>query len=88
MAALENDPALREQALLFEAEAFKAAGKWTVSHSRSRKIDRHRRFTISDAMRGAIMLAHLYAQKGDGGKALKALERFTRRSRWWITSLS
>ena len=27
MAALENDPQLREQALLFEAEAFKAAGK-------------------------------------------------------------
>ena len=73
MAALENDPQLREQALLFEAEAFKAAGK---SDDAIRTLEKlaGQEISTADAMRGATMLAQLYAQKGDGAKALRTLE--------------
>ena len=73
MAALENDPQLREQALLFEAEAFKAAGK---SDDAIRVLEKltGRKISTVDEMRGAIMLAQLYAQKGDGAKALGTLK--------------
>ncbi|HEY3662652.1 MAG TPA: tetratricopeptide repeat protein [Chthoniobacterales bacterium] len=73
MAALENDPSLREQALLFEAEAFKAAGNFDGAIKALEKLTGGE-IRDSDAMRGATMLAELYAQKGDGTKALKILE--------------
>ncbi len=73
MAALESDPQMREQALLFEAEAFKAAGKTDDAIRALEKLT-GKEITTSDAMRGATMLAQLYAQKGDGVKALQMLE--------------
>ena len=73
MAALENDPQLREQALLFEAEAFKAAGKIDDAIRALEKLT-GKEISTADAMRGAILLAQLYAQKGDGAKALRTLE--------------
>ncbi|MEO6508270.1 MAG: tetratricopeptide repeat protein, partial [Chthoniobacterales bacterium] len=73
MAALENDPQLREQALLFGAEAFKAAGKIDDAIRTLEKLT-GQEIRTADAMHGATMLAQLYAQKGDGSKALKMLE--------------
>ncbi len=73
MAALEGDPALREQALLFQAEALKAAGNVDGAIAALVKLT-GQEIRNPDAMRGATMLAQLYAQKGDGVKALKALE--------------
>ncbi len=73
MAALESDPQLREQAMLFEAEAFKAAGKNDDAIKALEKLT-GKEIDSSDAMRGATVLARLYAQKGDGAKALRTLE--------------
>ena len=73
MAVLENDPQLREQALLFEAEAFKATGKSDDAIGVLEKLT-GQEIRTADAMRGAIMLAQLYAQKADGAKALRTLE--------------
>ena len=73
MAALENDPQLCEQALLFEAEALKAAGKTDDAIRTLEKLAGHE-IRTPDAMRGATTLAKLYAEKGDGAKALRTLE--------------
>ena len=73
MAALENDPQLREQALLFEAEAFKAQNKNDEAIRALEKLV-GTEIRTNDTMRGATMLAQFYAQKGDGAKALKTLE--------------
>ena len=73
MAALENDPQLREQALLFEAEAFQAAGKIDGAIGALEKLA-GKEISTAKAMRGATMLARLYAQKGDGAKALRTLD--------------
>jgi len=77
MAALESDPRMREQALLFGAEACKAAGK-TDDAIRSLEKLVGSEIQTEDAMRGAIMLAQLEAQKGDGAKALRTLEAIHR----------
>jgi TolA-binding protein len=78
MAALENDPVLREQALLFEAEALKAAGKIDDAiHALEKLVGKE--IMTSHAMRGATMLAQLYAQQGEGAKALGALELIQRK---------
>ena len=66
-------PQLREQALLFEAEALKAAGK-TDDAIRTLEKLAGQEIRTPDAMRGATMLAQLYAEKGDGAKALRTLE--------------
>ncbi len=78
MATLENDPQLREQALLFEAEAFKAEGK---SEDAIRVLEKltGKEIRTSDTMRGATMLAALYAQKADGARALRILETIHQR---------
>jgi len=73
MAALENDPQMREQALLFEAEAFKAAGKSDDAIRALEKLT-GQEIRTPDTMRGATILAQLYTQKGDGAKALHTLE--------------
>ena len=73
MAALENDPQMREQALLFEAEASKAAGKTDAAIAALNKLIGSD-IKNAEAMRGATMLAQLYASKGDGAKALQTLE--------------
>jgi TolA-binding protein len=73
MAALENDPQLREQALLFEAEASKAAGKIDDAIRALEKLVGSE-IKDADAMRGATLLAQLYGRKGDGAKALHTLE--------------
>ncbi|MEO6871149.1 MAG: tetratricopeptide repeat protein [Chthoniobacterales bacterium] len=72
MAVLERDPALREQALLFEAEADKAAGKTDAEIASLEKLVGSE-IKSSQAMRGATMLAQLYAGKGNGPKALHVL---------------
>ena len=73
MAALENDPQLREQALIFEAEAFKDTGKNDEAIRALEKLV-GTEIRTNDTMRGATMLAQLFAQKGDGNKALQTLE--------------
>jgi TolA-binding protein len=73
MAALESDPRMREQALLFGAEASKAAGKIDAAIGSLEKLV-GAEIKSEEAMRGAIMLAQLYAGKGDGAKALRTLE--------------
>ncbi len=73
MAALENDPQLAEQALIFEAEAFKSSGKNDDAIRALEKLT-GKGIHTADEMRGAISLAQLYAQKGDGSKALRTLE--------------
>jgi len=73
LAALENDPVLREQALLFEGEALKAAGRMDDAIRVLEKLVGNE-ITNSDAVRGAIMLARLYGEKEDGGKTLRILE--------------
>jgi TolA-binding protein len=78
MARLENDPALGQQALLFEAEALKAGGKIDDAIRALEKLV-GTELTTSDAMRGATMLAQLYAQQGDGAKALGTLELIQRK---------
>jgi len=78
MAALENDPVLREQALLFEADALKAAGKVDDAIRALEKLV-GKEIMTSDAMRGATMLAQLYADQGEGAKALGTLELVQRK---------
>jgi len=73
MAVLENDPQLREQALIFEAEAFKAQNKNDEAIRALEKLIGNE-IRTNDTMRGATMLAQLYAQKGDGAKALQTLQ--------------
>ncbi|HEY1583514.1 MAG TPA: tetratricopeptide repeat protein, partial [Chthoniobacterales bacterium] len=73
MAALENNPQLRSEALLFEAEAFRAAGKVDDAIRSLEKLT-GQEIADADQMRGATMLAQLYAQKGEGSKALHLLE--------------
>jgi len=73
MAALENDSQLRDQALLFEAEACKAQDKNDEAIRALEKLA-GKEIRTTDTMRGATMLAQLYAQKGDGAKALLMLE--------------
>ncbi len=73
MAELANDPALHDQALLFQAEASKAAGKIDDAIGALVKLIGSD-IKTADAMQGATMLAQLYAQKGDGTKALQTLE--------------
>jgi len=73
MARLEKDPQLREQALQFEAEALKAAGKIDDAIRTLEKLAVQEILTPG-AMRGATVLAKLYAEKGDGTKALRILQ--------------
>lgn len=73
MAALESNPALRAQALTFEAEAHKAAGKTDEAIRALEKLAGEE-ITTPESMRGATMLAQLYAEKGEGAKALRTLE--------------
>ena len=73
MAVLESDPQRRQQALIFEAEAFRAAGKDNEAIRALEKLTRQE-ITTTDAMHGATILAQLYARKGDGAKALRTLE--------------
>ncbi len=73
MAALENDPAMRDQALIFEAEAQKAAGKVDDAIKTLEKMV-GTEIRTPGAMRGATLLAQLSAQQGNGAKALHVLE--------------
>lgn len=73
MSAVAKDPAMRDQALLFEAQASKAAGKNDDAIRALRELIGGE-ITSPDAMRGAMMLAQIFAQKGDGAGALKTLE--------------
>ncbi|MGH8093503.1 MAG: tetratricopeptide repeat protein [Chthoniobacterales bacterium] len=73
MARMENDPQRREQALLFEGEAFQAAGKPEAAIDALEKLAAKEIWT-ANTMRAATMLVRLYAEKGDGAKALRTLD--------------
>lgn len=73
MAALERDPKMRAQALLFEAQSFKAAGKTKSAIGALEKLI-GQEITDADGMRGATILAQLYAAEGNGAKALQTLQ--------------
>ncbi len=73
MAALANDPKLREEALLFQGEASKAAGKIDDAIGALEQLA-GREIKSPTAMWGATLLAQLLAGKGDGARALQILE--------------
>lgn len=73
LAALENDPAFRVQALISKAEAYKAAGKTVEAIGALEKLV-GTGMTTAEAVRGGIMLAQLHAERGDGARALHTLE--------------
>ncbi len=77
MAALEKDAQLHDQALLFEAEAQNAANKPDQAIAALEKLTKPGIRTAT-AIRGATMLAELYAKKGDGAKALRLLPEIRR----------
>lgn len=67
-ASLEKSPRLREQALFFEATALKEAGKIDQAIAVLEKLGGGELRTPL-AIRGATILAQLYAQKGSADKA-------------------
>lgn len=73
VASLQRDPVLREQAMLFEAQANKAAGETDAAIAVLEKL-LGSEIHDADQMRGASLLAQLSAQKGDGAKALRVLQ--------------
>jgi TolA-binding protein len=73
LAALEKDPKLHDQALMFEAMALKDSGKIPEAIAALEKL-LSGGIKNAEQMRGATSLANLYAQKGDGEKALKMLD--------------
>ncbi len=72
--AFESDPRLREQALLFQATALKQAGKADQAIVPLEKLASGDLKTASGA-RGLVMLAQLYADKGEAEKAVQAITR-------------
>ena len=79
MAALENDPQLREQALLFEAEAFKATSKNDEAIRALEKLT-GTEIRTSDAMRGATILASSTPRRATAPRCCTRSKRSTKRS--------
>ncbi|MGI8889371.1 MAG: tetratricopeptide repeat protein [Chthoniobacterales bacterium] len=78
MAAFEKDPQLRDEALLFEAEAFQSAGNIDQAMAALEKAVGEE-IQNAGVMRAAMELAQLYAKKGDGAQALHVLEKIHRK---------
>ncbi|HEY0369074.1 MAG TPA: tetratricopeptide repeat protein, partial [Chthoniobacterales bacterium] len=72
--SLEKDPKLREQALLAQATAYKESGKPDQAIAALEKLVGGEIKTAA-AVRGAMMLAQLFAQKGDADKAVQTLAK-------------
>ncbi|MDQ6861049.1 MAG: tetratricopeptide repeat protein [Verrucomicrobiota bacterium] len=72
--ALEKDPKLREQSLLAQATAFKEANKVNEQIGALEKLVGGELKTAG-GVRGAMMLAQAYAQKGDADKAVQTLAK-------------
>ncbi|HEX8678639.1 MAG TPA: tetratricopeptide repeat protein, partial [Chthoniobacterales bacterium] len=72
--ALEKDPKLREQSLIAQATAFKEGGKPNEAIATLEKLAGGDVKT-SGAVRGIMMLAQLYAQKGQSDKAVQTLSK-------------
>jgi TolA-binding protein len=71
-APLEKDPRFREQALFFGATASKEAGKVENAISTLEKLAGGDLRTPM-SVRGAMLLAQLYSQKGDPDKAIRTI---------------
>ncbi len=78
-AQLERDSRFREQALLFEATAAKEANQIDSSIASLEKLTSGD-LTTPTALRGAIMLAQLYAQKGKPERSLGLLRKLRQRA--------
>lgn len=72
--ALQKDPRLRDQALFFSATASKEAGKIDNAIAALEKLTSGD-LSSATAVRGAMMLAQLYVQKGDAGKVISLITR-------------
>lgn len=71
---LEKDPKLREQSLLAQATAFKEGGKPEQAIAALEKLAAGETKTAG-GVRGLMLLAQLYAQKGASDKAVQTLIR-------------
>ena len=72
--ALEKDSRMREQALLFQATALKDGGKIDEAIASLEKLAAGEIKTAA-GIRGQMMLAQLYAQKGTSNKAVATLTK-------------
>lgn len=77
--ALEKDPRLREQALFFGATASKESGKLDPAISTLEKLAGGELKTPL-AVRGAMLLAQLYAQKGSSDKTIAVIKKLRERT--------
>ena len=73
-ASFENDPKMRESALLFQATAQKDSGKGDQAIATLEKLTTGELKTKEGA-RGLMLLAQLYAQKAAGDKAVQTISR-------------
>lgn len=73
-AALEKDPAMREQALLAQATALKESGRLDQAIAALEKLAGGELRTLS-GVRGAMTLAQFYAKKGAADKAVQTLTK-------------
>ncbi|MDQ6654418.1 MAG: tetratricopeptide repeat protein, partial [Verrucomicrobiota bacterium] len=78
--ALERDPRLRDQALLLAAQAQRDGGKLDQAIPTLERLAAGELKT-SAAARGAMMLAQLYAQKGNADKAVEMVNKLNRNLR-------
>lgn len=73
-AAIEKDPRVREQALFFGATASKELGKIDNAISTLEKLAGGELRTPM-SVRGAMLLAQLYSQKGQSDKAIQTIDK-------------
>jgi outer membrane protein assembly factor BamD (BamD/ComL family) len=73
-AALEKDPKFRDQALMAQAEALKQGGKADQAAAVLEKVGGGE-IKTPQAVRGAMMLAQSYAQKGIADKAVQTITK-------------
>jgi TolA-binding protein len=76
-ATLERDPRFREQALLLQATAYREGGKLDQAIAALEKLAGGELPTKA-AARGAMMLAQIYAEKGNGDKAVALVTKLNR----------
>ena len=73
-AALEKDPKYRDQALMAQAQALKESGKADQAAAVLEKVGGNE-IKSAQAVRGAMMLAQSYAQKGLADKAVQTITK-------------
>jgi TolA-binding protein len=77
-AALEKDPRFRDQALYFGATASKEAGKLDDAITRLEKLTGNE-LKSPISVRGAMLLAQLYSQRGKSDKVIALIKRLHER---------